>query len=57
MEIRKLLQEIEKQYNLKYKVNENVYQILTNIVILLEAKYNLQDDEIEKQLSLILKAI
>lgn len=57
MEIRRLLQEIEKRYNLKYKESENVYQILTNIVILLEAKYNLQDDEIEKQLSLILKAI
>lgn len=53
MKIRKLMQEIE--WYLDNRRKTSAYDILTDIVINMEEKYNLQEEEIEKQLELILK--
>lgn len=52
--IRRLLQEISAIIDNKAKISS--YEILTDIVIKMEEKYNLQDEEIIKQLELILKS-
>lgn len=57
MRIRELLQAISNEYDIRFSTSNNIYQVLTNIVIFMESKYNLQEEEIEKQLELILKAI
>ena len=54
MKIRGLLQEISKEIEKRQK--DSVYSILTDIVIKMEEKYNLQEEEVEKQLELILKS-
>lgn len=50
--IRGLMLDIEKKIGI-----ENTYRILTQIVISMESKYNLQEEEIIQQLELILKAL
>lgn len=53
--IRKLMQEIGEILDKNdYKKS---YYLLTNIIIKMEEKYNLQEEEIIKQLELILKAL
>jgi len=54
VKIRGLLQEISKEIEKREK--NSVYSILTDIVIKTEEKYNLQEEEIIKQLELILKS-
>lgn len=54
VKIRKLLQDISKI--LEAEKRHSIYEILTSIIIDMEDKYNLQDDEIIKQLELILKS-
>lgn len=53
--IRWLLQDIDRE--LRRTDNDNFYDILTRIVISMETKYNLQDEEIIKQLELILESL
>ena len=55
VKIRGLLQEIGKILDKKF-LSRNTYYILTDIVIKMEEKYNLQEEEIIKQLELILKS-
>ena len=50
--IRGLMLDIEKKIGI-----ENTYRILTQIVIYMESKYNLQEEEIIQQLELILGAL
>ena len=50
--IRGLMLDIEKKIGI-----ENTYRILTQIVISMESKYNLQEEETIQQLELILKAL
>lgn len=50
--IRGLMLDIEKKIGI-----ENTYRILTQIVISMESKYNLQEEEIIQQLELILGAL
>lgn len=50
--IRKLMQDIEKRIGI-----ENTYRILTQIVISMEIKYNLQEEEIIQQLEMILRSV
>lgn len=52
--IRRLLQEISTIIDNKGRIG--TYEILTDIVIKMEEKYNLQEEEIIKQLELILKS-
>ena len=53
--IRWLLQDIDRE--LRRTDNDNFYDILTRIVISMETKYNLHDEEIIKQLELILESL
>lgn len=52
--IRKLLHDISEL--IEKENRHSIYEILTSIVINMESRYNLQDDEIITQLELILKA-
>lgn len=52
---RRLLLDIDKI--MEKKGFANVYYILTTIVNDMAIKYNLQEEEIQKQLNLIIKAI
>lgn len=52
VKIRKLMQDIEREVKI-----DNTYKILTRLVISMETKYNLQEEEIIKQLEMILKSI
>ena len=52
IKIRKLMQEISKELG-----EEKTYQIITRIVISMETFYNLQDEEIIKQLEMILQSL
>ena len=54
VKIRGLLQDITKALDGKVSIT---YQTLTRIIISMETYYNLQDEEVIKQLELILKAI
>lgn len=54
-EIRKIMQEIGDI--LDKKDFHNNYEIITYIIIKMEEKYNLQEEELYKQLELIFKAI
>ena len=54
VKIRKLLQDITKTLDGKVSIT---YQTLTKIITSMETYYNLQDDEVIKQLELILKAV
>lgn len=55
VKIRGLMLEIGKILDKKF-LSRNTYYILTDIVIKMEEKYNLQEEEIIKQLELILKS-
>lgn len=55
VKIRGLLQEISKIEE-SYK-RHNLYEYLTDIVIKMEEKYNLQEEELIQQLELILKSL
>lgn len=55
VKIRGLMLEIGKILDKKF-LSKNTYYILTDIVIKMEEKYNLQEEEIIKQLELILKS-
>ena len=50
--IRGLMLDIEKKIGI-----ENTYRVLTQIIISMEDKYNLQEEELIQQLELILKAL
>lgn len=52
VKIRKLMLDIQEKLGI-----ENTYKILTQIVISMEEKYNLQEEELIKQLELILISI
>ena len=54
VKIRGLLQEISNI--LESKKRHSIYEVLTDIIINMEEKYNLQEEEIIKQLELILKS-
>ena len=54
VKIRRLLQEISNI--LESKKRHSIYEVLTDIIINMEEKYNLQEEEIIKQLELILKS-
>lgn len=54
VKIRRLLQEISNI--LESKKRHSIYEVLTDIIINMEEKYNLQEEEIIKELELILKS-
>jgi len=52
VKIRGLMLEIEKKLGI-----ENTYRVLTQIIISMEDKYNLQEEELIQQLELILNSL
>lgn len=52
VKIRKLMQDIQKKLEI-----DNTYRVLTQLVISMEEKYNLQEEEIIEQLELLLKSV
>lgn len=58
VKIRKLMQDIEKEIEKQEKYSTfRLYNLLTKIVICMETKYNLKEEEIINQLELILKSV
>lgn len=53
--IRGLMQDISKK--IEERERKSAYSILNDIIISMKTKYNLQDDEIIKQLELIFKSL